>query len=209
MVRRSQTSNPRSTVVLTSGADWGTRAARQRRGSGAEFPMPRRQAAKLKALQLTLGLIRTAINAKRWAQARYMLSRARALVNALPADQTVQEREQLSLLRKKFEARGTPAAKKAAKAKAINGARAGGKKSAAKPAPSKAAPKPTPDLGDRHINRAALGYTSEAPDTNLTKGAQPSRPTAKGGRARSLESRTWMACSVTATSTQSSPELPL
>ncbi|MEU6624830.1 hypothetical protein ABZ926_29245 [Streptomyces litmocidini] len=147
MVRRSQTSNPRSAVVLTSGADWGTRAAGQRRGSGAEFPLPRRQAAKVKALQQVLGVIRTAINAKRWAQARYMLSRARALVNALPADQTVQEREQITLLRKKFDARGTTAAKSTAK-----------KKPAPKPASKKAAPKPAPDLGDRFLNRAALGY---------------------------------------------------
>ncbi|WP_086824988.1 hypothetical protein [Streptomyces sp. NRRL B-24572] len=147
MVRRSQTSNPRSAVVLTSGADGGTRAAGQRRGSGAEFPLPRRQAAKVKALQQVLGVIRTAMNAKRWAQARYVLSRARALVNALPADQTVQEREQLTLLRKKFEARGTTAAKSVAK-----------KKSAPKPAPKKAAPRPAPDLGDRFLNRAALGY---------------------------------------------------
>ncbi|MBL1101596.1 hypothetical protein [Streptomyces coffeae] len=51
--------------------------------------MPRRQAAKVKAVQQSLGVIRTAINAKRWAQARYALSRARALVGALPADQTV------------------------------------------------------------------------------------------------------------------------
>ncbi len=151
--------------------------------------MPRRQAAKVKALQQSLGLIRTAIKAKRWAQARYMLSRARALVNALPADQTVQEREQLSQLRKKFEARGTPAAKSAAKAKATPGARAGGKKSAAKPAPQKTAPKPPPNLGERYINRASLGYAPEAPDTNVTKDAQPSRSTAKGGRVRSLESR--------------------
>lgn len=154
--------------------------------------MPRKQAAKLKALQESLGLIRTAINAKRWAQARYMLSRARALVNALPAEQTVKEREQLTVLRKKFEARNTPAAKKAAKAKPnAKAARAGGKKAAVKPAPQKkAAPKPASDLGDRLINRASLGYASEAPDTNRTKGAQPSRPTAKGARARSLESRT-------------------
>lgn len=152
--------------------------------------MPRRQAAKVKALQQSLGLIRTAINAKRWAQARYMLSRARALVNALPADQTVQEREQLSQLRKKFEARGTPAAKSAAKAKAAPEARAVGKKSAAKPTPQKVTPKAPPDLGDRYINRAALGYDPEAPDTNLTKGSQPSRPTAKAGRDKSLESRT-------------------
>ncbi|MGW7615536.1 hypothetical protein ACWGLG_06660 [Streptomyces antimycoticus] len=120
--------------------------------------MPRRQVAKVKALQESLGLIRVAINAKRWAQARYMLSRGRALVNALPADRTIKERQQLALLRGKFKARGTPAAKRATKTKATPGARAGGKKSAAKPASRRAAPKSTPDLGDRYINRAALGY---------------------------------------------------
>ncbi|MFZ3493965.1 hypothetical protein ACODT5_12210 [Streptomyces sp. 5.8] len=155
MVRRSQTSNPRSTVVLTSGADWGTRAAGQRRGSGAEFPLPRRQAAKAKALQQTLAVIRTAINAKRWAQARYMLSRARALVSALPADQTTQEREHLSLLQRKFEARNTPAA-----------GRTTTKKSPARTPPAKAAQKspstPVRDLGDRFINRTALGYSHRA-----------------------------------------------
>lgn len=151
--------------------------------------MPRRQAAKVKALQQSLGLIRTAIKAKRWAQARYMLSRARALVNALPTDKTAQEREQLSQLQKKFEARGTPAAKSAAKAKPTPRARTGGKKSAAKPTPQKAPPKSPPDLGERYINRASLGYAPEAPDTKLTKDAQPSRPTAKGGRATSFESR--------------------
>ncbi|MFE7332812.1 hypothetical protein ACFU8W_50000 [Streptomyces sp. NPDC057565] len=159
MVRRSQTSNPRSAVVLTSGADWRTRAAGQRRGSGAEFPLPRRQAAKIKALQQTIGVIRMAINAKRRPQARYMLSRAGALVKALPADLTTQEREQLSLLRKKFEARGTAAAKKP---KSIPAARSGGKKTAAKKstatAAQKPAPAPMPDLGNRYINRAALGY---------------------------------------------------
>ncbi|MBT2398332.1 hypothetical protein [Streptomyces sp. ISL-100] len=169
MVRRSQSSNPRSSVVLTSGADWGTRAAGQRRSSGAESPIPRRQAAKVKALQQTLGVVRTAINAKRWPQARYGLSRARAIVNALPADQTVQERAQLSELRRRFEARGTPAAKKAQSAKSakkqkpVPAAQAGGKKavtkSAAKAAPPKPKPAPVRDLGDRCLNRAALSYT--------------------------------------------------
>ncbi len=178
MVRRSQTSNPRSAVVLTSGADWGTRAAGQRRGGGAEFPLPRRPAAKVKALQQTLGVICTAINAKRWAQARYMLSSARALVNALPADQTVQEREQLSLLQKKFEARNTMAARNARKPKPA-ATRAGGTKQAVRTAAKKSAartpavkdalkspsmppPAPVPELGDRFINRAALGYGPEA-----------------------------------------------
>ncbi|MER7548642.1 hypothetical protein ABTX86_01435 [Streptomyces anulatus] len=164
MVRLNQTSNPRTSVVLSAGADWRTRAAGQRRGGGAEFPMPRRQAAKLKALQQCLGVIRTAINAKRWAQARYGLSRARALVDALPTDQTAKEREQLSVLRKRFEARSTPAAKKAAEKK--TGPKPAAKKAAAKKktAPGKAVPRPVPDLGARLLNRAALGYgaTDEA-----------------------------------------------
>lgn len=70
-----------------------------------------------------------------------MLSRARALVNALPADQTTQEREQLSLLRKKFEARGTTAAKSTKKPKSIPAARAGGKKAGAKKSTAKATQK--------------------------------------------------------------------
>ncbi|MFD6966969.1 hypothetical protein [Streptomyces sp. NPDC059949] len=135
MVRRSQTSNPRSAVVLAAGTDWGTRVAGQSRSSGAESPMPRRQAAKAKALQQTIGVVRAAIKAKRWHQARYMLSRARALVNALPADQTTQEREQLSVLRKRFEARDTVAAKNARSAKKPPpkpAARASSKKSSSK-----------------------------------------------------------------------------
>jgi hypothetical protein len=59
VVRRSQTNNPRSLVVLTSGADWGTRAAVQRRGSGSEAPMPRKQTAKLKTLQHVIATART------------------------------------------------------------------------------------------------------------------------------------------------------
>ncbi|MET7712974.1 hypothetical protein [Streptomyces sp. NPDC005407] len=129
--------------------------------------MPRRQAAKIKALQQTVGVARTAINAKRWHQARYALSRARAPVNALPADQAPQEREQLSQLRKKFEARDTTAAKNArsaTKAKPAPTTPANGKKSTAKKSTAKAPtqkPKATParDLADRFINRAALGYT--------------------------------------------------
>lgn len=175
MVRRSQSSNPRPVVVLTSGADWGTRAAAQRRVSGAEFPMPRRPAAKLKALQQTIAAIRSAIKAKRWHQARYWLSRAQALVNALPADQTKQEREQLTALRKKYTARGTKAAKaKPPLATSRAGSKAAkrtAKKAKAKPSPT---PKPTPvpDLADRIINRAALGY---APPTRR-RAAPPASP---------------------------------
>ncbi|MFJ9714457.1 hypothetical protein ACIRPQ_00665 [Streptomyces sp. NPDC101213] len=166
MVRRSQSSNPRSVVVLTSGTDWGTRAAGQRRSSGAESPIPKRQPAKIKALQQTIGVARLAINTKHWNEARYALSRARALVNALPTNVALQEREQLSALRKKYAARNTPAAKNArqAKAKSAPAKRAGGRKPAPKKSTAKKAvpkPKPAPvrDLGDRFINRAALGYT--------------------------------------------------
>lgn len=167
MVRRSQTSNPRSIVVLTSGADWGTRAAGQRRSSGAESPMPKRQPAKIKALQRTISVARVAINTKHWNEARYALSRARALTNALPANLTVQEREQLSALRKKDAARNTPAAKQVQQAKSKAAKRTGGKKPAPKKSTAKSAaqkPKPAPvrDLGDRLINRAALGYGSAA-----------------------------------------------
>ncbi|GAA2391236.1 hypothetical protein GCM10010420_14110 [Streptomyces glaucosporus] len=166
MVRRSQTSNPRSTVVLTSGADWRGRAASQRRSSGAESPLPRRQPAKIKALQQTIEVARAAINKKRWPQARYALSRARALVNVLPANLVAQEREQFSQLRKEYAARNTPAARNGKKPQQKPTAPTGGKKSAAKTAAEKPAvkvaqkPKPAPvrDLGDRYINREALGY---------------------------------------------------
>jgi hypothetical protein len=166
VVRRSQSSNPRSVVVLTSGTDWGTRAAGQRRSSGAESPIPKRQPAKIKALQQTIGVARTAINNKRWHQARYALSRARALVNALPANLTVPEREQLSQLRKRFAARNTPAARSGKKpapagraAVKKQASKSTAKKSTAKAASQKPKPVPVRDLGDRYINRAALGYT--------------------------------------------------
>lgn len=166
MVRRSHSSNPRSVVVLTSGTDWGTRAAGQRRSSGAESPMPKRQPAKIKALQQTIKVARAAISTKHWNEARYALSRARALTNALPANLTVQEREQLSALRKKYTARNTPAAKNAKQAKATPAKSPGGKKAAPKKSAAKSAaqlPKPTPvrELGDRFINRASLGYGSK------------------------------------------------
>ncbi|QBR10560.1 hypothetical protein D7Y56_25475 [Streptomyces sp. S501] len=130
--------------------------------------MPKRQPAKIKALQQTLGVLRLSIERKRWNEARYALSRARALTNALPANVAVQESEKLSALRKKYAARNTPAAKSATQAKAKATGRAGGKKPAPKtsakkkPTPKGAPqkPKPTPvrDLGDRLINRTSLGY---------------------------------------------------
>jgi hypothetical protein len=163
VVRRSQTSNPRTTVVLTSGTDWGTRAATQRRSSGAESLLPRRQPAKIKALRQTIEVARTAINKKHWHQARYTLDRARALVNALPADLALQEREQLTQLRKKYAARDTPAARSGKKSQPTPAAHAAGRKPAPKKSTAKRTaqrPKPTPvrDLGDRFINRPALGY---------------------------------------------------
>ncbi|MER5498545.1 hypothetical protein ABT096_15300 [Streptomyces sp. NPDC002561] len=76
---------------------------------------------------------------------------------------TVQEREQLSALRKKYTARNTPAAKNAKQAKSPPAGHAGDRTSAPKKSPVKSAtrkPKPAPvrDLGDRFINRAVLGY---------------------------------------------------
>ncbi|MCN9242935.1 hypothetical protein NGF19_19390 [Streptomyces sp. RY43-2] len=114
-------------------------------------------------MQQTIEVARTAINAKRWHAARYALSRARALANALPADVAVQEREQLSALREKFAARNTTAAKNARQAKSTPAGRVGGKtpaprKSTAKNTTQKPKPAPVRDLGDRFINRASLGY---------------------------------------------------
>jgi hypothetical protein len=176
VVRRSQSSNPRSVVVLTSGTDWGTRAAEQRRSSGAESPIPKRQPAKIKALQQTVGVARLAIERKRWNEARYALSRARALTSALPINVALQEREKLSALRKEYVARNTPAAKSAKQAKATPAGRAGGKKPTPKKSTAKKSaartPKPAPtpppvrELGNRFINRAALGYGPETEAPN-------------------------------------------
>ncbi|MFG3009323.1 hypothetical protein ACGFZB_02485 [Streptomyces cinerochromogenes] len=134
-------------------------------------------------MQQTIAVARTAINSKRWHAARYALSRAQALTNALPTNVTVQEREQLSTLRRKYAARNTPAAKNARQAKPTPAGRAGGKKPAVKKSTAtstapkaKAVPKPNSasdsrtkaarktkrspfyDFGDRFVNRAALGY---------------------------------------------------
>ncbi|MFE0575156.1 hypothetical protein ACFW21_23620 [Streptomyces albogriseolus] len=163
MVRVNQTSNPRSVVVLSSGTDWRTRAAGQKRSSGAESEIPRKQPAKIKALQHAISLANMAINKKNWSAARYALSRARVLADALPANVAVPERERLAAARKRFAARNTPAAKKVKQAKATAAKRAGGKKPAPKKSTAKKAaaqPKPAPmrDLGDRFINRSALGY---------------------------------------------------
>ncbi|MDX3418263.1 hypothetical protein PV661_29005 [Streptomyces sp. MD20-1-1] len=114
-------------------------------------------------MQQAISLANMAINKKNWSAARYALSRARVLADALPANVGVAERERLAAARKRFAARNTPAAKKVKQAKATAAKRAGGKKPAPKkPAAKKVAAQPTPapvrDLGDRFINRAALGY---------------------------------------------------
>ncbi|GGZ88337.1 hypothetical protein ACFOOM_18735 [Streptomyces echinoruber] len=186
MVRRSQTSNPRSVVVLTSGADWRGRVASQQRSGGGDFPLPRQQAAKVQALQRTIQALRIVINAKRRAEARYLFSRARALVEALPASQTAQERRQLSELRRKFTASGKALAQNNKKTRSKPVPKAGPvvkSTVASRPIPvPKPTPVPKPDLapkpprkpkrkpgrkakrspfpefGDRYINRAALGY---------------------------------------------------
>jgi hypothetical protein len=81
----------------------------------------------------------------------------------------VQEREQLSALREKYTATDTPVAEKARQAKSKAAGRPGGKKpdpeeSTAKTATQKPKPAPVRDLGDRFINRVALGCgpTAEA-----------------------------------------------
>ncbi|MFF3589044.1 hypothetical protein ACFYYI_18055 [Streptomyces sp. NPDC002387] len=109
--------------------------------------------------------MRTAIKGKRWPQARYGLSRARAIVSALPFDQAVEERAQLAELRKWFDARNTPAAQKARDAKRQKPApakRASGRKAVTKPTAKAVSQKPklapVHDLGDRRLDRAALGY---------------------------------------------------
>lgn len=158
MVRRSQSSNPRSVVVLTSGADWPGRAASQRRSSGSDFAMPEQQAAKIQDLHCAILVLRVAVNTKNRLEARYQFSRARALVKALPASATVQERRQLSLLRKKFATGSKALSQNAKKGKPKP-------KPQRKPAPkpksrSSGKPEPTrvPDLGDRLLNRTSLGY---------------------------------------------------
>src|SRR5690606_35810188 len=98
------------------------------------------------------------------------------LADALPANVAVTERERPAAARKRFVARTTPAAKKAKQVKATATKRASGKKPTLKKSTPKSTakqPKATPvrDLGDRFINRAALGY---AP-TNQTRRGRAAR----------------------------------
>ncbi|MFE1842088.1 hypothetical protein [Streptomyces sp. NPDC059515] len=114
-------------------------------------------------MQHAISLANSAMSRKNWSAARYALSRARVLAEALPTNVAIAERERLSAARKRFAARNTPAAKKAKQAKATATKHAGGKKPAPKKSTAKSTakqPKPAPvrDLGDRFINRAALGY---------------------------------------------------
>lgn len=157
MVRRSQTSNPRAVVVLTGGTDWPGRAAREQRSTGVDFQLPQGDAAKIKALRRTINVLRKAVKDKRDTASRYLFRKARALVNALPAHKTKQEREQLAALREKFRAQGKPPATSVKKPKPKPAARSGTKTPAAK-STRQAKPAPARDLGDRFINRASLGY---------------------------------------------------
>ncbi|MFF2205240.1 hypothetical protein [Streptomyces sp. NPDC058145] len=115
-------------------------------------------------------------------EARYLLSRARALVEALPASQTVQERKQLAELRRKFGASSTAVPKSDKKPKSNPVLKS---KVAPKPKPQPGpkpdlAPKPKPksrrrrakrnpfdSFSKRYIDRVALGYApaSEAKDS--------------------------------------------
>jgi hypothetical protein len=160
VVRRSRTSNPRPIAIQTSGTDWDTRVTVQGGARGAKPPLAKRQPAKIKALRGALRMVRRAIIAKRWSMARYELRRAGELVDALPADKVIQEREELSLLRERFRGRNTPAARnarKAKKSKPAPPARGDGTKAVA---PKRTKPKPASvrELGDRHFDRAAFGY---------------------------------------------------
>ncbi|MFC8370739.1 MULTISPECIES: hypothetical protein [unclassified Streptomyces] len=182
MVRRSQSSNPRSVVVLTSGTDWHGRAASQRPSSGGDFPLPKKQAGKIQVLQRTIRLLQMAGTTKHRSEARYLFSRARALVEALPASQTVRERQQLSQLRKKFTAGGKAAPQSGKKPKPSPVLRSNvTPKTKPQPVPKPdLAPKPKPksrrkakrgpfpELGNRYIDRAALGYSP----TDETKGSR-------------------------------------
>ncbi|MET7972438.1 hypothetical protein ABZW44_04990 [Streptomyces mirabilis] len=173
MVRRSQNNNPRSPVVLTSGVDWRDRAASQQPSSGGDFPLPKKQAGKIQALQRAIKALQMASTTKHRSEARYLFSRARALVEALPASQTAQERQQLSELRKKFAAgsKAVPRSDKKPKPKPVAKSHLTPKpKPVPEPKPepvperkSKFARKkkkrsPFPELGNRFIDRAALGY---------------------------------------------------
>ncbi len=116
-------------------------------------------------MRQTIGVARTTLNNRRWHAARYALSRAHALAGALPANVALREREQLSELRKKYSARNTPAAKNARQAKAPPARRTGGKKPTPKKTTQQPRPAPVRDLGNRFINRTALGYGSEGSRT--------------------------------------------
>ncbi|MCU4746511.1 MULTISPECIES: hypothetical protein [unclassified Streptomyces] len=138
----------------------GGRAAGQRRSGGAEYPLPAKRRGKLKALSEVIEALRIAINAKRRAQVRYLFDRADALIKALPADLTTEQREQLTRLRKKSTTSGKATSQSGKKPKPKPGARSGGKKPTAvsgqKPEPQAV---PVRELGDRYISRAVLGYT--------------------------------------------------
>lgn len=125
--------------------------------------MPKKQKGKLRVLGQVIEALRTAINAKRRNQIRFLFARADALVKALPRDLTTEQREQLTRLRKKSAAAGKSPTRDAQKPTPTSGAGFSGKKPTTKRA-SKSRQKPKPqsvparELGDRIINRASFGY---------------------------------------------------
>ncbi|MGW0085300.1 hypothetical protein [Streptomyces sp. NPDC003393] len=135
--------------------------------------MPKKQEGKIQALQRTIKGLQMASATKHRTEARYLLSRARALVEALPASRTVQERKQLAELRRKFGTGGkaTPKSEKEPKPNPILKSKVAPKPKpqpvpkpdlAPKPEPKsrrrRAKRKPVDRFSKRYIDRAALGY---------------------------------------------------
>ncbi|WP_259453847.1 hypothetical protein [Streptomyces ginkgonis] len=121
--------------------------------------MPKKQKAKLKLLGEVIEALRTAINARRRSHIRYRLSQADALIRALPAELVTEQSKQLSLLRKRVKESKKTVPQGAKTGKSKTSSRSTGKKPPAKSA-QRPKPQATPvrELGDRFINRAALGY---------------------------------------------------
>ncbi|WRZ89972.1 hypothetical protein OHB54_13400 [Streptomyces sp. NBC_01007] len=137
--------------------------------------MPKKQAGKIQALQHAIKALQMASATKHRPEARYLFSRARALVEALPASQTTRERQQLAELRRKFAVGSSKAAPKSGNKPNLKPVSKSYLAPKPKPKPvlepePEPAPKrkskfarkkkrsPFPELGDRYIDRAALGY---------------------------------------------------
>lgn len=114
----------------------------------------------MKELHKTIKLIRSSVNKKQKSQARHWLRQARRLLAVLPREDTVQEREQVNALYRRLGPPGQPGTTaKPAKAKPKVPAKAA--KPAARPKATTTKPPQPPavrELGNRFINRTALGY---------------------------------------------------